>query len=91
MIRLDRASFGCYVITKVDSGGDETGNDIFVQSDWDFPAIASCFGFVPCECGMTDGTIDCAHHTVSEMISAARDYLDDHIGDIADDPGYFDS
>lgn len=51
-----------------------------VQSDWDFPAVASRCGFVPCECGATDGTVDCNHHTASEMISAAYDWLAERDG-----------
>lgn len=26
----------------------ENGKDIFIQSDWDFPGIASTFGWAPC-------------------------------------------
>jgi hypothetical protein len=72
---------------------DELG--ILVQTDWDYPGTASTFGWSPCtECegdckGITDGTVDCAQKSASAMISEAGEYLDEHIGDIADDPGYF--
>lgn len=48
-----------------------------IQSDWDYPGVASALGFVPCECGATDGTIDCPHKTAAEMIGAAYDYLEE--------------
>jgi hypothetical protein len=44
---------------------------------------------MPCPCGETDGTIDCRHRTVRQMISEARDFLLAHYGDTVDDPGYF--
>lgn len=52
----------------------------FAQSDWDYPALASPFGFVPCECGATDGTVDCGHRSAAEMIAAAFDFLVEHVG-----------
>ena len=67
----------------------QTGGEILVQTDWDFPGLASPFGWSPCSCGATDGTVDCDHKTAGEMIAAARDFLTAHVGDTADDPGYF--
>ena len=61
----------------------------FIQTDWDFPGAATTFGWRPCECGKTDGTVDCEHKTASEMIQQAQNYLDEHIGDSVEDPGYF--
>ena len=49
-----------------------------IQTDWDFPGVATHIGFEPCECGATDGTIDCEHRTAAEMISAAYDFLEEH-------------
>ena len=84
----------CYLICKVDKNGNwntrDEDNTVLVQTDWDYPSIASSFGFVPCECGDTDGTIDCSHKTASEMIIAAAEFLDDNLGKIIEDPGYFD-
>ncbi len=54
---------------------------IFVQSDYDFPFMASLLGFTPCrECRLTDGTIDCEHATASDMIIAASEFLNEHVG-----------
>ena len=82
-----------YLLAKID---EETGtyltddeNTRLVQTDWDYPSVAAAFGFVPCVCGETDGTVDCEHFTASEMISEAAKYLDAHVGDIVEDPGYF--
>jgi hypothetical protein len=67
-----------------------TGREVIIQSDWDFPGVASSFGWVPCrKCRATDGTVDCAHRTASEMISEAYDYLMAHLGKQIPDPGYF--
>jgi hypothetical protein len=63
--------------------------DILIQSDWDYPGVASIFGWVACECGTTDGTISCAHKTASEMILDAQEFLDHNIGRTTEDPGYF--
>ena len=84
-VRLDKGQFGWdYILTA------ENGKDYYVQTDNDYPGIAAHFGFVPCEhCQNTDGTIDCAHHSAMDMISAAHDYLNDHIGESFEDPGYF--
>jgi len=76
-------------VVKLDSEMNQTDESILIQTDWDYPGIASTFGWIPCTCGETDGTIDCSHHTVSEMIQNARQYIEDHIGDTVDDPGYF--
>ena len=83
----------CYIICKVDKHGNwdeyDEENTLLVQTDWDFPGTACAFGFVPCYCGETDGTVDCAHRTASDMIAAAADFLDEHEGEIVPDPGYF--
>jgi hypothetical protein len=67
----------------------EDGRDILVQSDFDFPGLASSFGWSPCSCGTTDGTVDCEHRTAGAMIAEAGDFLLAYVGDTADDPGYF--
>jgi hypothetical protein len=67
----------------------DDGRDILIQVDWDYPGVASTFGWTPCPCGQTDGTVDCEHRTASEMISEAGEFLRDHLGDTAEDPGYF--
>ncbi|MBC7854309.1 MAG: hypothetical protein IAF94_12825 [Pirellulaceae bacterium] len=65
------------------------GRSILIQTDYDFPGVASTFGWQPCICGATDGTTDCPHRTVAEMIAEAREFLASTIGEPADDPGYF--
>ena len=82
-VELKRGQSGTYELES------ESGESVLFQTDWDFPGTASSYGWQACECGETDGTIDCAHKTASEMIGQAADYLDEHIGDVIDDPGYF--
>jgi hypothetical protein len=82
-ITLLEGDFGTYILAADD------GRDTLIQTDWDYPGVASTFGWSPCSCGMTDGTVDCPHRTASEMIAEAREFLDAHIGATADDPGYF--
>ncbi len=82
-IRLRENHAGTFLLVA------RNGDDILFQSDWDFPSLASTFGWCPCPCGTTDGTVDCAHRTRSDMIAEAWDFLDAHVGDIVDDPGYF--
>jgi len=83
-VYLDYGQFGFFEIVA------ENGRSILVQTDWDYPGLAMNFGWVPCpECGFTDGTVDCKHRRASEMIAEAADYLDDHIGESFEDPGYF--
>ncbi len=83
MITLEAGQFGNYLIVNDD------GADLLVQTDWDYPGLASSFGFVPCECGETDGTVNCAHKTATEMINDAVTFLDDNLGKRVEDPGYF--
>ena len=66
-----------------------SGRSILVQNDWDFPGLATTFGWTPCPCGTTDGTIDCEHRSVKEMIPEAHEFLRAHTSDTVDDPGYF--
>ena len=83
----------CYLICKVDNRGEWDTRDesrtILVQTDWDYPSLASCVGYVCCDCGDTDGTIDCAHKTAGRMITEAAKWLNNHLGEPFDDPGYF--
>jgi len=58
----------------------ENGEDRLIQSDWDFPSAAIAFGWIPCTCRRTDGTIDCEHRKTSEMIWEAFEYLESQIG-----------
>lgn len=79
----------------------EDGRDILVQTDWDWPGVASTFGWSladcqwtnadKCEHSGTDGTIPCPQcaMTVSIFLKSARDWMDDNDGAEAEDPGYF--
>lgn len=72
-IKLEEGTFGWdYLIVNTD-----TGEDILVQTDWDYPGVASSFGWGG-ETG--DPEVD---------IPAAQEYLDENIGVEAEDPGYF--
>lgn len=82
-ITLDRGDCGTYAVLA------EDGRDVLFQTDWDFPGLASTFGWISCECGATDGTVDCPHKNKSDMMASAWDFLNDHIGATAEDPGYF--
>ena len=44
-----------------------------------------------CEHDSTDGTVKCESCgvTVSEFIESAREFLDEHLGEEFEDPGYF--
>lgn len=69
---------------------DNEDETVLIQTDWDFPGVATTFGWVPCDkCRETDGTVDCAHKTASQMIAEAGEFISDHYGDTVDDPGYF--
>ena len=77
-----------YIIYQVDN----EDNTVLIQTDWDYPGLASTFGWEnPCKCGESDGTVDCkkCKLTTSEMITSASQYLDDNEGKVVDDPGYF--
>jgi len=90
MVTLEYGDFDYFIL--LDS---ETGETVLFQTDWDYPGLASYFGWRPCDCvpSYTDGTIDCpvCGKSYHEMILDAGAFLDDHIGDeLEDDPGYFD-
>lgn len=59
----------------------ETGLILYFQSDWEYPMLAENFGaHILCDCGETDGTVDCDHTTASAMIEAAGNWLSDNDG-----------
>ena len=90
MVTLEDGQFGEYRIIN-----EDTGEHILIQTDWDYPGLASSFGWSPCtHCrqgcrGRTDGTVDCAKRSVGQHLTSAVKYLDAHIGDSINDPGYF--
>jgi len=81
----------CSILLVKEHGNPYNDADtVLIQTDWDFPGVASYIGWTPCtECEMTDGTVDCNHRTATDMISEAYDYIRDHAEELFDDPGYF--
>lgn len=79
----------------------DNGQDRLIQTDWDYPAIASVFGWSvqdcqvdgkgPCQHENTDGTVTCSKCGLKagDFIAAARKWIVDHDGAEAEDPGYF--
>ena len=71
---------------------------VLIQTDYDWPGLASSFGWSPCcGSGSTDGTIACPDcgAQAGELIESAGEYLDalvDSPGEerFVQDPGYFD-
>lgn len=82
-ITLENGPFSTFLLRAAD------GRSVLIQTDYDFPGVASSFGWCACRCGQTDGTVDCPHRTASEMIAAASEFLDSNTGESVDDPGYF--
>ena len=86
--------YGGYLVT------DDRDKDILVQLDYDFPGLASTFGWSPsmagkrrCAdgCQSTDGTIGCptCGTPAGRYIESAAKYLDGCGSKIVEDPGYF--
>ncbi len=82
--------FGLYVVNGRPPGhkrrDDESGYKrgecvLFVQSDWDYASLACSLGWSPCECGRSDGTVNCEHWTASEMLADAFDFLSEYDGE----------
>lgn len=78
----------------------EDGRDMLVQTDWEWPGVASTFGWsiayaggYACDHQGTDGTVTCpkCDSPAHFFIQHARDWLDEHDGAEAEDPGYFDN
>jgi hypothetical protein len=76
---------GTYVIAEV----RKHGQDHLVQTDWDRPAAARLFGWLPrkrkgCHHRGTDGTVTCPDcgTTASEFIAEATDFLDRNLGKV---------
>jgi len=91
-IMLCQGDYGTYEIVQI----KKDGKSILIQTDWDYPSIASNFGHSArnryCKHSGTDGTIMCPDcgKTASYFIGKAQEYLDNHIGKVVYDPGYFD-
>lgn len=68
---------------------EDESQTLYIQSDWEYAGLASSMGWCPCECGFTDGTVDCEHRKVGDMLAEAQEWIDDHLGEVFEDPGYF--
>jgi hypothetical protein len=82
-VEFDSSYAPCgFLIVKTGCSMYDDKNTVLIQSDWDFPGVASMMGWTPCkDCGDTDGTVDCAHKTATQMISEARDFIREHAGE----------
>lgn len=56
-------------------------DSVLIQTDWDFPGVATSMGWPGCHDG-TDGTIECPEcgKPANEMIAEAYDYIADNAG-----------
>jgi len=72
------SDFGNFVIVPNDGDPADDKTTVLVQTDWDYPGVASAMGWQPCYCGATDGTIDCKHRKTITMINEAYDFIVDH-------------
>ncbi len=82
-LHFDSRYAPCGFLIVADGAGpysSDPHDTVMIQTDWDYPGVASRTGFVPCECGATDGTVDCEHHKASDMIAAAYDWLAERDG-----------
>jgi hypothetical protein len=90
-----------FILVAVGPDEKPTGLTLLVQTDWDYPALASDFGWnirevqfdgtTGCDHSGSDGTVRCPNCslTADAFIESARNFLLDSIGNIAPDPGYF--
>jgi len=67
----------------------EDGRTLLVQTDWDFPGVASGFGWSPPPGTPTDDHGNVPLDALSAVIADARDFLHERAGSTTDDPGYF--
>jgi hypothetical protein len=86
-ITLEEGQFGWDYILR----DNATGEERLIQTDYNYPGVASTFGWPGHEHGETDGTVDCpvCGKKALEMINEAQAWLDEHIGETVEDPGYF--
>ena len=81
-IHFDSNYAPCRFLIVPDEGDPyDDASTLFIQTDWDYPGVASSMGLPPCHCGATDGTIDCEHKTASEMIATAYNFIVEHAGE----------
>ena len=84
-VHFDGGYAPCGFLIVKDNGDPYKDSDtVLIQTDWDYPGVASSMGFEPCDCGTTDGTVDCDHKTATAMISDAYDHVRAHEGETFD-------
>ncbi len=69
--------------------GRAAQDDVLFQSDADVARVGRAFGWTPCQCHGTDGTVACPHKSRLELIQEAHLFLVHHIGQEIEDPGIF--
>jgi hypothetical protein len=101
LFRGGRMAPGCYIVARERDGTFDPASErdtVLVQTDYDFPGVASSFGWsiaydggLCCEHDGTDGTVDCPEcgRSAGAFIGAASEWLDYHDGAEVEDPGYF--
>lgn len=80
-IRFDSSYAPCgFLIVREGADPHDESQTCLIQTDWDWPGVASSIGWVPCKCGATDGTVPCVpcERTVSTMIAEAYNYIRKH-------------
>jgi len=83
-LHFDSSYASCGFLIVKTKGDPYNDNDTtLIQSDWDYAGVASSIGWIPCKCGSTDGTVDCeaCNRKVSDMLSEAYDYCQEHEGE----------
>lgn len=69
----------------------EDGRTILIQNDTDYQGWASTFGWTPPDLGVPDrpgGGYMCGTPALA-LFGVAQAYLDRHVGESVEDPGYF--
>ena len=83
-IHFDSSYAPCAFLIVPD-GGDpyDDKQTTLIQTDWDYPGIATSMGWTACQCGRTDGTVDCVKckRKVGTMISEAYDFIQEREGE----------
>jgi hypothetical protein len=93
----------CQIDEETGSYLPDDAHSQLVPTDWDYPSVAQAFGWSlravqwpaedsdPCDHSSTDGTVVCREcgMPASKFIGGAFKFLDENIGRIVSDPGYF--
>lgn len=82
-VHFDGSYAPCGFLIVADGADPYADDAVLIQTDWDHPSVASSMGWIPCECGGTDGTVDCkaCGRTASDMIAEAYDFIRERDGE----------